>query len=72
MKAFVTIQNYGSNDEMELFCRVFNHKTLFHAYIVGSNIVIECRGYEMQQLFDAIRHDTAFNWIEYSVQFDCA
>jgi len=72
MKAYVSIQNYGPESETELFCKVFNTKTLFHAYVNQDNtIVIVCRSYELGQLFSILQADELFNWIEYTVQFEC-
>jgi hypothetical protein len=77
MKAYVSIHNYGDKEVCEAYCRVFNRNTLFHAYLDTTYIdrhviVIKCRAYELGQLFAAIQADPLLNWVEYTVQFDCA
>ena len=70
MKAYVSVQNFGSDQEKADLCVIINRLTLFHAFVNDKgNVVIPCRSYELGNLFSQLEANQ-LNWIEYTVQFD--
>jgi hypothetical protein len=71
MRTFVTIQNFGSDDQKRDLCAAIDRVAMFHAYVNDhGNVVIPCKVKELGDLFAKLAKDTATNWVEYTVQFD--
>ena len=72
MKAHVTIQNFGSDEDKRGICDTLNHLTFFHFYIGDQGCVrTSCKLTEIGDLLILLAMTEETNWIEYTVQFDC-
>ncbi len=70
MKAFVSIQDFGSDDQKRELCEAIARTTMLPALINGANVVVECDIAKLGAFFTLLAANTATNWIEYTVQFD--
>ncbi len=73
MKAFVSIQDFGTDDQKRDLCEKIANATSSDSIAEihrDGNVVIECDVEELGLLLERLSGDTATNWIEYTVQFD--
>ena len=73
MKAYVTIQNFGSDEDKRGIADTINHLTFFHAYVDESGLVriVVKKLTELGDLLTVLAMHDETNWIEYTIQFDC-
>jgi hypothetical protein len=75
MKAYISIQNFGSDTQKADLCEgVANatHSAFAAAVNSAGNVVIACEVTELGGLLEQLSENAATNWIEYTLQFDAA
>lgn len=73
MKAFVSIQDFGSDDQKRDLCEGIANATFSETTAtvgLDGNVVIACDVADLGLLFERLSENSATNWIEYTVQFD--
>lgn len=73
MKAFLSIQNFGSHQQKLDLCDGIANAT--HGETVATiadsgNVVIICEVAELGLLLERLSENAATNWIEYTLQFE--
>ena len=73
MKAYISVQNFGSAEDKQGLCDTINHLTFFHAYVAedGCVRIVVKKITELGDLLIVLADNAETNWIEYTVQFDC-
>ena len=70
MKAYVSVQNFGSDADKRGLCDTINHLKFFHAYIgADESVKIPCKLAELGNLLESLAVHSETNWVEYTVQF---
>jgi hypothetical protein len=72
MQAYVSISNFGTDEQKHKLCEDINRVAIFHAYVNDNGVVVvSCLVNELGVFFQKLATDSATNWVEYTVQFDC-
>lgn len=70
MTAFVSIQNFGNNDQKRDLCATIARITMMPARInENGNVLVECDTAKLGAFFTLLAGNPATDWIEYTVQF---
>ena len=67
-KAYIWVKDFGSQEQLGQLAHDINDQTLFHAVVIGEDVLIEIKLHEIAHFFDVMQSNDTFNWIEFSVQ----